>query len=160
MYEYLASVLTDSFVLRLHTDLSFDVLPSYRPQDLCDFRTIVTLTDNLPCTGLECISDTLGVFEVAPGVHYEYIEPKCVHMPFYDDAAKVFAEWSNHVFMCADKRTPSAMATCVGGSNDRHPTSTNWADVLSNFREEKLTYAQNANRCSDWNRTVGDPQVG
>ena len=139
------------------------MLPSYRPQDLCDFQTTVTLTSNLACTGLECVSDALGVFEVEAGVHYEYIEPKCVHMPFYDDAAKVFAQWSNDVYMCADKRTPSAMATCVGGYNDRHPGSTSkWADVLGNFREEKLTYEQNEDRCADWGvgRSVGDAQVG
>jgi hypothetical protein len=50
-------------------DLAFDVLPSQRPQDLCDFETLVTLDSNLECYGAECNVDTVKVVEVLPGVY-------------------------------------------------------------------------------------------
>jgi len=72
-------------------DLVFDVLPSERPQDMCNFDMHVTLTDNKQCGGKECLVDTVKVVEVVPGVFYEYIEVPCVTFPFYNDPAKMFA---------------------------------------------------------------------
>ena len=62
--------------------------------------------------------------------------------------------------MCADKRIASARSTCCGTYSDRgtysqHP---NWADVLSEYRGERLTYAQNEARCSDWGLSICDPE--
>ena len=50
-------------------DLVFDVLPSYRPQDLCDFETLVTLDTNIAPVGMESQVSTLRVVEVLPGVY-------------------------------------------------------------------------------------------
>lgn len=50
-------------------DIVFDVLPSQRPQDLCDFATLVTLDENLICHERECLVDTIDVLEVLPGVY-------------------------------------------------------------------------------------------
>ena len=55
-------------LLSKYTDLVFDVLPSERPQDLCNFDMLVTLTDNLQCGGKECLVDTVKVVEVVSGV--------------------------------------------------------------------------------------------
>ena len=52
-------------------DLVFGVLSSQRPQDLCDFQTLVRLDQNLACYGRECLLDTMRVVEVVPGVFYE-----------------------------------------------------------------------------------------
>lgn len=103
----------------------FDVLPSQRPQDMCDFQTIVTLDENLECNERECVVDTIRVVEVVPGVYYEYIQHPCVNFPFYkaENSAKVFASWDNQVVMCADKRLTSALSTCCGGYADRKPSS-------------------------------------
>ena len=52
-------------------DLVFPVLPSPKAKDVCDFKTIVTLDENLSCTGHECNVDTVRVVEAMPGVFYE-----------------------------------------------------------------------------------------
>lgn len=64
---YFASFATHQHIRIL--DLAFDVLPSQRPQDLCDFETLVTLDSNLECYGAECNVDTVKVVEVLPGVY-------------------------------------------------------------------------------------------
>ena len=48
------------------TDLVFPVLPSQRPQDMCDFQTLITLDENLDdCNGDAterlCLVDTVKV---------------------------------------------------------------------------------------------------
>lgn len=142
-------------------DAVFDVLPSYRNQDECDFKTIVTLDENLACHEKECRVDTIRTIEVVPGTYYEYLRPECVYFPFYQDAAKVFAGYDHSIAMCADKRLPSALSTCCGGYSDRHPVDREdreWADVLSEYRGELLTYNGNRERCTSWGRSICDPE--
>ena len=82
-------------------------------------------------------------------------------MPFYlpEDSAKVFSGWSNDFVMCANKKLPSAISTCCGGYADREPSiSEAWADVMCEYREERLTFAGNQQRCTDWGRSVCDPE--
>lgn len=81
-----------------------------------------------------------------------------MHLPFHDDPAKVFAGWSNDLYMCADKKLASARSTCCGLYSDRDLAVLEWADVLSEYRGERLTYEQNKVRCADWNRSICDPQ--
>jgi len=62
--------------------------------------------------------------------------------------------------MCGNKKLPSAISTCCGSYDDRLPSVSSqddYADVLSEYRGERLTYKGNENRCADWNRTVCDP---
>ena len=162
-------------------DALFDVLPSYRNQDECDFKTIVKLDENIACHGKECRVDTVRTIEVIPGTYYEYLragEPdyesymshlfvtsqssshttECVYLPFYQNAAKVFAGYNHNIAMCADKRLPSALSTCCGGYIDRHPVAREWADVLSEYRGELLTYNGNTERCTSWDRSICDPE--
>eukprot|EP00804_Cyclotella_cryptica_P004534 CCRYP_006892-RA/>CCRYP_006892-RA protein AED:0.17 eAED:0.17 QI:494/0.84/0.6/1/0.94/0.9/20/0/2106 len=139
-------------------DVAFEVLPSPRPKDTCSFDTIVTLDRNLECEGQECAVSTVRVVEVMAGVFYEYIHLPCVHLPFYSDAVKVFAGWGNYIYMCADKKLPSARSTCCGSYTDRDLSISHWADVLSEYRGERLTYQGNTERCAAWGRTVCDPQ--
>jgi len=108
-----------------------------------------------------------------PGVYYEYIPVPCVHLPFYGDPSnhptnkngpvKLFANWNNWLVMCGNKKIPSALSTCCGGYSERPPYPNNGsdgprADVLSEYRREKLTYAGNEARCQDWGRSSCDPQ--
>lgn len=144
-------------------DLVFDVLPSFRPQDMCNFQTIVTLDENLECNGQECLVDTVRVVQVTQGVFYEYLHNPCVHFLVYDDPVKVFSgaapskKWS--ATMCANKKLPSALPTCCGPlSSDRKPNGaffSEWADVLSEYRYERITYGGNEARCSDWGERYG-----
>lgn len=59
--------------------------------------------------------------------------------------------------MCADKNLASARSTCCGTYTDRDLLGFDWADVLSEYRGERLTYAGNEERCNAWGRTVCDP---
>ena len=64
------------------------------------------------------------------------------------------------LYMCADKRLSSARSTCCGtyadrGTYSQHPT---YADLLSEYRGERLTYAQNEIRCTDWSLSICDPE--
>lgn len=55
----------------------------------CDFKPLVTLGENLGCTGFECDVDNLRVIKVqaSPVIYYEYVRPACVEMAFSDDSS-------------------------------------------------------------------------
>lgn len=77
----------------------------------------------------------------------------------------MFDRWNNKLNMCANKLLPSARSTCCGTYSDidlytpRWVGEVEWADVLSEYRGERLTFAQNKARCEDWGRSeCHDPQ--
>ena len=77
----------------------------------------------------------------------------------------MFDRWKNNLNMCANKLLPSARSTCCGTYSDidlytpRWVGEVEWADVLSEYRGERLTFAQNKARCEDWGRSeCHDPQ--
>ncbi len=147
-------------------DLIFQVLPSPKPEEMCDFETTITLDQSLSyCDSsanaeyAECHVDVPRVVEVLPGVYYEYVRPPCVNMPFLLDSASatVVTGWNiaSKPAVCADKRLPSATSLCCGGYSNRLPTNREtWADILAEYRNERLTYAGNVERCNDWGRYV------
>jgi len=152
-------------------DLVLQVLPSPRPQDMCDFQATITLDQSLSyCDDddssnfyMECHVDTLRVVELLPGVYYEYVRLPCVNMPFIadSDSVKVVANHDMRTAICADKRLASATSSCCGHYDDRLPTSgyTNYTDMFSEYRGERLTFEGNSVRCiQDWGREVcADP---
>lgn len=104
--------------------------------------------------------DTVKVVEVVSGAYYEYIPAPCVYLPFYEDGAKIFSGFNYNIAMCGNKKIPSALSTCCGVYPNRQPNAngvSNYGDVLSEYRNEKLTYAGNQDRCEDWGRQVCDP---
>jgi hypothetical protein len=62
--------------------------------------------------------------------------------------------------MCADKYLASARSTCCGTYPDRgtFAAKPDWADLLQEFRGERLSYAANEKRCTDWGLTICDPE--
>ena len=64
--------------------------------------------------------------------------------------------WNNGLAMCADKKLASARSSCCGTYSDRDLGVSNWADILSEYHGERLTYSQNEQRCADWGRGVCD----
>lgn len=141
-------------------DLAFDILPSKRPQDLCDFQINVELDENLSCYGNECLVDTVSVVEVVPGVYYEYIPRPCVHLAVYPRPLTVFSGNLIRATMCANRKIPSAMSTCCGRYENRNPADesrNDWADVLCEFRKELVTFDGNEERCALWGRNACEP---
>lgn len=99
--------------------------------------------------------------------HSEHIPVPCVYRSFYDDPVKLFANWNLGIAMCGNKKVASALSTCTGkytdqpgGAFKRQPDgASQYADVLSEYRLEKLTYDGNNRRCNDWGRgNLIDPQ--
>ena len=146
-------------------DIVLQVLPSPRPQDMCDFQGTITLDESLSYCDTsgsavykECHVDTARVVELLPGVYYEYVRPPCVNFPFIPEsaAAKVIAQSSTAA--CADKRLPSATSSCCGYAAVGGGGRNTWIDILSEYRNERMTYDGNAARCQDWgqNRNVCD----
>ena len=141
-------------------DLLFDILPSKRPKDLCDFQMNVELDENLPCHSRECHVDTVSVIEVFPGVYYEYIPRPCVHLQVYENPVTVFSGYRIDTTMCANRKIPSAMSTCCGRYENRNPEDViriDWADVLCEFRKELVTFDGNEERCALWGRNSCEP---
>eukprot|EP00956_Cyclotella_meneghiniana_P035458 scaffold115176_cov24-Cyclotella_meneghiniana.AAC.2 len=65
---------------------------------------------------------------------------------------------NNDIVMCADKSLSSARSTCCGSYSNRDLSGVGWADVLSEYRGERLTFDQNVDRCLAWGRDeVCDP---
>ena len=92
-------------------DVVFDVLPSYRNQDVCDFETIVKLDENLACQGKECRVDTVRTIEVVPGTYYEYLRPgesddKCCvfHLFITSQSSSLFQNASTFLFIKMRRR--------------------------------------------------------
>ena len=91
--------------------------------------------------------------------HSEHIPVPCVYRSFYDDPVKLFANWNLGIAMCGNKKVESALSTCTGQYSDRQLSVSRYADVLSEYRLEKLTYDGNNRRCNDWGRgNLIDPQ--
>lgn len=140
-------------------DLVFDILPSARPQDLCDFQMNVELDENLLCYKGECRVDTVSVVEVAAGVYYEYVPRACVYLQIYEEPVTVFSGYNVQAVMCANKKIPCAMSTCCGSYVDRHPEESKktWADVPCEFRNELVTFDGNKERCALWEKDSCKP---
>ena len=134
----------------------FDALPNNLPEALCDFDGMVELEANLDCFSRECDVDTVNIVQVIPGVFYEYIRLPCVTFPVYSNSVKVYSGSNWELMMCADRSLPSALATCCGGGSLLDNDGKQWADILSEYRDEKITYSGNVARCQDWGKTVCD----
>ena len=59
--------------------------------------------------------------------------------------------------MCADPGLSRARSTCCGSYSNRDLSGVDWADVLSEYRGERLTFDQNEDRCFEWGRSICDP---
>jgi hypothetical protein len=71
----------------------------------CHFPPVVTLPDNIECTGDECEQemDSIRTVKVFENVFYEYIQPACVYQAFYPNPQKIKQRFGNK-YMCADPR--------------------------------------------------------
>jgi hypothetical protein len=62
--------------------------------------------------------------------------------------------------MCANKLISSARATCCGTYPDRgtYTQQPDWADVLNEYRGERLSFAENESRCTYWGLSACDAE--
>ena len=109
----------------------------------CVYPSVVKLTENTSCQGLECNVDTLRVVQV-DDVFYEYVRRPCVEFAFYENAKTVFAGTSsNGASMCANMDLPVASKTCCpsGASSD--------ATIDCHYHGELVRYKSNEIFCGD-----------
>ena len=107
---------------------------------VCTYPTVVTLSSDLACDGLECDVDTVRVVQVSPNVFYEYVQQPCVNLAFIESgfSKAVFAGSSNGAGMCADSRRPVATTTCC---------ESGLATISCVYNGEYVKYDTNTDRC-------------
>jgi hypothetical protein len=107
----------------------------------CNFSSVVTLSTNLACDGVECDVDTARVVQVAPGVFYEYLRQPCVQLAFYEGGKKVFAGWNQYMNMCANPKMPVAAPACCRGDTP------SYGYRVCEYSGERVTFGSATERC-------------
>lgn len=131
--------------MTLHPNSPLYALLCAESNSACTFPSVVTLTNDISCHGIECYLDTVRVVQVTPNVFYEYVRRPCVHLAFLDDARTVFAGASptSIARMCASPTQPVASTTCCpGGSNP---------EISCLYTGDFVTYDTNLARCGSTN---------
>mmetsp|Transcript_662 Transcript_662/g.1594 ORF Transcript_662/g.1594 Transcript_662/m.1594 type:complete len:2342 (-) Transcript_662:143-7168(-) len=119
----------------------------------CSFPPTVVLTENIDCTGDECLVDHIRTVNVREKVYYEYVRPACVHEAFFPEPKKIkMRSWSTYKnkYMCADPRTDVASAACCleqGQSIYAMQNDTYWG--------ERFKYSTAIERCQEM-KTIDD----
>ena len=111
----------------------------------CNWENEVALDEHIDCDGKECVVDTLQLVQVTDTIFYEYVQPPCVRMSFYDNAQKITnepsrAKWKHG--MCADPRLIDASEACC-------EPSALFAEARNcEFVGERMKYDTAAQRCA------------
>ena len=109
---------------------------------VCTFPSVVTVTENIVCTKLECEVDTVRVIQVKPDIFYEYVRRPCVHLAFIDNAKTVFAGSSGYgASMCANPSLPIATQTCCPSGVSSS------SEIDCAYHGELVRYNENEDRC-------------
>ena len=109
---------------------------------------MLTLTENIACTGGECDIQTLKQVKIETTdevVFYEYEPAPCVNLAVFNDGrvAKGSNQWQKEI--CLDPRTASASPGCC---NEAGTTGSPVMGVCKHTRE-RTTYAEAARRCGN-----------
>lgn len=80
----------------------YDVLCNANGGAKCNFSTLVRLSDDIDCTGVECEVDTLSLIKIqeSPPLYYEYMPFPCTELAFSNKFRKVTNRHSKA--MCAE----------------------------------------------------------
>jgi hypothetical protein len=77
-----------------------------------DYQMTVTLENDLTCTQIECLVDTLRVVKVGV-IYFEYVQPPCVQLAFYNDGKQIqLRDNYRQGQMCANPSMVTAKAAC------------------------------------------------
>lgn len=144
----------ERFKLDTNSEL-YQKLCNMNNQGICEFKPVVTLDENLQCTGKECGIDNLSAVIVqddpAGPLKYEYVRPACVEHAFYENGSvKKIVSRGKEAMCLHEKIDDVAMdACCLGaGTNDFFST---WADYLCEFSFERSSYGTTQTRCQSQN---------
>jgi len=107
----------------------------------CQYPSYVDITQNLPCTGIECRIQTFRVVRVKD-FYYEYLRIPCVELAFFN-AVKVATPKQQYA-MCADPKLPIAMVACC----DPRLLSVAYRDMNCEYVSERVNYDMASARCA------------
>ena len=106
----------------------------------CRYSTIVSISSNLPCAGIECSIDTVRVVQLTNTSFYEYVPPPCVQQSFFSGAIKVATTNRNDKVICENPKLSLAGAACCAlGSTISYRTGL--------YDVERMTLASARSRC-------------
>ena len=116
----------------------------------CAFPSVVVLTTNLICEGMECELDTIQVLQIE-NVFYEYIRIPCVEQAFFDAGITTsLAENSEARNICTNPVLPVAADACCPS-----PLSGNLNAITScKISGERMTYETAQKRCTSIGREL------
>ena len=80
----------------------YDVLCNANGGGKCNYSTLVRLSNDIDCTGVECEVDTLTLIKIqeSPPLYYEYMPFPCTELSFSNNFKKVTNRYSKA--MCAE----------------------------------------------------------
>jgi uncharacterized protein (DUF1501 family)/uncharacterized protein (DUF1800 family) len=106
----------------------------------CQYSSIVTVTSNLACKGMECVLDIVRIVQITNNTFYEYVPPPCVQQSFFSGAVKVATTSRNDKVICENPKLALAGAACCNlGSITSYRSSL--------YDSERMTMASAKKRC-------------
>lgn len=115
----------------------------------CTFPSTVVLADNLACHGnVECNADTLHAIKLVDPitstvVYYEYIDPPCVRLAFFDDGQTTQYSYGKQ---CADPTVASITGVACCSNATKAVLSNGGGECL--YIAEATTYSTAEERCA------------
>jgi hypothetical protein len=86
----------------------------------CNYQAFVRLDEDLTCTGVECVVDTLTLIKIKEGLYYEYMPQPCAELAFTKDAKKAVNYYYRGV--CADPGVKDVVRdTCCPSPEESTP---------------------------------------
>lgn len=139
----------------------YSTLCSPQSDGKCQFRSIVTLSANLPCNGLECNvvdGSTIRIVKIVTNgaaYYYEYQPVPCVSLTFFVGAEggrfiENVNQFASHGSddqlierVCADPKAPIAAPGCCS------PEGSSCFEYSCNYVDERTPFEDALQRCSD-----------
>lgn len=104
----------------------------------CSYPAVVVLPQTLQCANENYCNIVPRILEVDAGIYYEYTQPPCVQMSFYNNGIVQRSLTSTH---CANPQMANGAVACCSPGSD----AVDWS--LSRFAGELLTHSTAQERC-------------
>lgn len=146
----------DTWVFTTH-DVDHSILRAELDQSSPLFQTLynggnyklnVVLEDDIECTGIECLVDTLRVVKIGD-VYFEFVLSPCIQLAFYNNGKKIQRlDNSKEGILCANPDLHVAREACCNQTNYREVRSAYVeSGVTYLYDGERMTYATAEDRC-------------
>lgn len=109
----------------------------------CKYSETVQLDENLSCFGIECSLDQIEVIQVADGIFYEFVNPPCVQMAFFEQGRMVSPSVSSlsQATTCVDMDSRVGASACCASDDTIATFNT------CKYTGEKVSFDEAVRRC-------------